>query len=98
MKPVYKFLKEARALVDANWIKGTYKSGESYCAIGAVEEIDDREYEKAGYTNRIRPTASKRLREALPRGYTSVVAFNDAKKTTKQDVLDLFTRAMRASR
>lgn len=37
---IVEVLKEARALVAAGWIQGAFASHGSYCALGAIREVD----------------------------------------------------------
>lgn len=52
----------------------------AWCAIGACE---------------INAGSYLYLRNSLPGGHTSTVAYNDALFTTKQDILDLYDRAIK---
>lgn len=115
MKTTIEILKDARALVAAGWIKGTFrtKRGEGapcYCAMGAVRAaagyytvIDSPPVSSADYdkfdrrlkeiTAGVRPALACEIIAST--GYhNGVPYFNDRDSTTKEDVLEVFDKAI----
>lgn len=85
-------LRAARALVERGWFKGWLTDGQRVCAVGALNiacngsaagiPLDDWER---------RDAAAALLRQHLTQ---EIAYFNDDPETTKQDVLNLFDKAL----
>lgn len=85
------YLLHARELIDKHgWVQGVYGNPEKgFCIIGAISRAcwDD------GVTFETQTAMEGDLQRHAP-GYESLVAFNDAKGRTKEEVLALFDRAI----
>lgn len=96
MKKTYKILKDAREIVRTRWRKGLYgEPGGPRCAIGALGEsagIDPIWAHSMSYK------PYKVLAECVGKSnhIRSVSVFNDSH--TQEEVIDLFTNAMRKAR
>lgn len=84
-------LRAARAAIAAPglWCKNAYEDGGRCCAIRALEVATCRLLGDAAFWR-----ARQALRHALPEGFLSVIAYNDAPTTTHADILALFDRAI----
>jgi hypothetical protein len=91
MKQTADDLRAARAEIaePGLWCKNAYEDGERCCAIRALELATCR---LLGWPAFYR--ARQALRRALPEGFSSVIAYNDAPTTTHADILALFDRAI----
>jgi len=81
---------------NVGWVKGTAVQWQdhkmvAFCASGALStvEVTDPKH---------RHLAFERLTRAIPETHSSIVFFNDYKKTTKKMVLKAFDRAIKANR
>lgn len=83
---VVQYLMDGRQRIVENWAKGCgLNSPDSgYCALSALR----------GDTRDCFDALFKFLRLALPAGRISIYRYNDAPTTTKQDILDLYDRAI----
>src|SRR4051812_48872706 len=93
-------LERARALIERHWSKGAYyrEEDDSYCALGALNVVISRskdKYNAASSSSTYALRVQQYLEDSLPlHSYRSVVVFNDGPKTTKEDVLALYDRAI----
>lgn len=93
-------LTNARDRINNGWCKGAYADGEgNYCAMGALGEAAKMQ---SGLLSDDYARAYTHLNGQLPAfGFSTqdqdVVDFNDDEMTTKQDVLDLFTKAINSA-
>lgn len=105
MKPVYKFLKDSRAVIEKyGWIQNTAGSKAlGFCLMGAIGEVTTANY-NANVDGVLQTEMAARevLRKALRgihgKGYYGLAAINDEMLKSKQDALDGFTAAMRLAR
>lgn len=101
MKPTYQLLKVARDVVKnmPRLPKGSFSDGAgSFCTLGALQHVErDGKFDIKTMSH-----ARHLLGRSLPASYgpyhSEIPLFNDAALTTKDDVVDLFTKAMRAAR
>jgi hypothetical protein len=86
LSPTISALLQARALIDADWCQG-FGHGGQVCAVEAIWRATEMSFggrqEILGFLHRV-----------LPARYYSVMSFNDAKGTTKADILALYDRAI----
>lgn len=102
-----KTLTKARALVEKGWVKGyehidagelnwltnEISPVESYCAIGAIRKADGPGEESA--FDLIRQAIGDLFYGGKKRvGESGILRFNDRKKTTKEDVVAAFDKAL----
>ncbi len=99
LKNSYEVLRAARKLIRnrKNWCRQVYsRAGAAgqmrYCAIGAVRYLPDPISESS------RSMAVRLLGKALPESYSNVASFNDHRRTTHEDVLKLYDRAIRLAK
>lgn len=86
LSPVVETLLKGRDAVEKDWCQGFGQDGQ-VCAMDALWVGGD-----------IVPGAGKAtscLWRVLPGGWVSIIHFNDDPATTKADILDLYTRAIR---
>jgi hypothetical protein len=83
ISPVVSALLKGRAAVEANWCQG-FGVGDQVCAVEALW--------RRGAKAIVFPLAF--LERALPVPWISVMGYNDAKETTKADILALYDRAI----
>lgn len=81
-------LREAREYIERHgWVKGTEKStGGAVCLHRALVEVDGKKHPKAVDTE-----ARRVIVAHMPKIYANIPSFNDARTTTKQDVLDILS-------
>jgi hypothetical protein len=83
-------LKAARALIEKGWCKDALRLGNTYCAIGALSKVTEGDV----YACTSRGDAAYHaVRKMLPAG-VDIADFNNAPETTRQDVLNLFDKAL----
>jgi hypothetical protein len=82
LSPTISALLQGRAAVEANWCQG-FGQGDQVCAVEALWR---------GAKAVVFPVAF--LQRALPFPWISVMGYNDAKETTKADILALYDRAI----
>jgi hypothetical protein len=82
-------LKGARERVEKGWCKHRLRDGQgNVCAVGAI-------CLQTGAEMPARHPAAAQLRKFLPKEFGGEIAdFNDARSTTKEDVLMLFDKAL----
>jgi hypothetical protein len=89
---VSEFLGEARDELNKGWTQRAYQNGDGeVCAIGAIERVAMRNLD----TIQAAAEAQREIQSKAQEVYGKYVqAFNDASTTSKQDVLDLFDKAI----
>lgn len=97
VKEARQILKEAkRLLIEVGWVKRQYRKwnrkGEitGYCSIGAISSAANDTIHQRGYA-----VARQALNDAIG---GSIINFNDAGKTKKEDVLNAFDEALKLTR
>ena len=77
-------LMKGRQRIVENWAKGCGLNSPSdgYCAVSAIDYDGSRS------------SAHRLLNRSLPEGQRSIHRYNDHPTTTKQDILDLYDRAI----
>ena len=97
-KKVSSQLKKARALINKGWCKGAlrvdnHKGSYNYCSIGALLEVtkDEDIYWPA---KQYLYTALELIQPSHFEGAT-LEGYNDHRKTTKRDILDLYDVAIK---
>lgn len=95
--PMLILKKAASFLTPGHWTKGSIDNGHgAHCELGAVRKAADF-YGKPffGVAGKgVVGTALRALVKTLPKGYDSIIGFNDATKTKRADVLKHFRRAI----
>ncbi len=97
--PVLNLLREGRARIVRGWTKGSFARNRSGRLVLSWH-VDAKKWCAMGALNAEGPpfgnvqAALDFLSRVLPRNLGSVDVFNDAPETTKQDVLDLYDRAI----
>lgn len=84
---VVEILKIGRERIETKWIKGAFKEGGNYCAIGAVR------FDLPDYLCKERCTAQMHLREVTPRK-VQLEYYNDSSRTKKEDILKIYDDAL----
>lgn len=102
MKNEYQVLKQARQLLEKGWTQRRtterLPSGTSYCALGAIGVAC---YKPGGYDGAAFDAACSVLRNTIqpnPDSPMSLVAWNDDKTRTKDQILDAFGAAVERER
>lgn len=88
---VSELLGEARDELAMGWTKGAYSHNGSVCAVGAIERVALRTMDVVAAA-RAQAEVDRLAREIY--GDSRVQEFNDRYSTSKQDVLDLFDKAI----
>lgn len=88
LSPTVSALLRARVLIETNWCKGFGHDGQ-VCAVEAVWKATESDA-----PIRQRGVSLRHLLHALPPDSISVMSYNDAKTTTKADILALYDRAI----
>lgn len=91
LKSTVEYLREARdILIEEGWTQGAYVTPRGYCAVGACSHVSPARYASPITTSIIMP-----LWEALAaEGIDYIFEWNDAPGRTKEEVIDLFDRAI----
>lgn len=85
-KDTVKRLKRMSKLLEVGWIKYQYEVNGKFCLIGAKMHVASEAVDSF-------PMLLV-LHLALPRGYNSLVGFNDARKTKHEDIMMLMETAI----
>lgn len=93
------YLIEARGFVERGWCKKSYiNTIGSVCAVGGLEASERKKYGRFICTPFF-TKARQLLQQSIPAhfAYQGTESYNDSLSTTKQDILDLYDRAIQLS-
>ena len=95
LTPEQRVLVRAAELINIreNWIKGSYRDGARYCAVGAIEKAAN-EIGHA-YDNDVR-TVKGMVRKHVPKEGWGIEDYNDDPLTTYEEVKELFCKSVKA--
>ena len=97
---VAKLIARAESIIEKKWIKGNYRDGHGgYCAVGALRQAQLQLKAEGLYipysdVDEAQARLLKYANEGRNMQYTWLPNFNDAPETKKEDVLNIFKKAL----
>jgi hypothetical protein len=101
LKPTYELLKKTRQFIQAmpKLYKGWFSDGAgNYCTLGALQAVEKQD--QNANLRQFGVAARNVLEKNLPAKFRDrgIAQYNDAFDTTREDIVALFTKAMRLAR